>query len=250
MQCYPWQLSHPISAIIFDCDGTLSKLEGINELAKIQGVEKEVSQLTEEAMSLHGLTPDVYQQRLALVKPTYQQVVDLGNDYFNNKTPCALQVINILTRLGKTIYLISAGVNPAVKLFGEQMQIPAQNIFAVDLQFNTHGEFLDFDHQSPLIYNEGKAIIIQEIKQYHEDLIYVGDGMNDLAAQKFVKRFIGYGGVFYRENIRQAADCYLTLPSFAPLLCLTLTLDEIKLLTQEEQKIYQQGVLLLETQTG
>jgi phosphoserine phosphatase len=29
-----WQLQHPLDAVVFDCDGTLSQIEGIDALAE------------------------------------------------------------------------------------------------------------------------------------------------------------------------------------------------------------------------
>ncbi|TAK75879.1 MAG: phosphoserine phosphatase, partial [Gammaproteobacteria bacterium] len=59
-----WQPQAPIPAIVFDCDGTLSMIEGIDELAKHNGVSEAVQALTAEAMEKTGLHPDLYRQRL------------------------------------------------------------------------------------------------------------------------------------------------------------------------------------------
>ena len=48
MNNHSWQLPDPIEAISFDCDSTLSSIEGIDELAKFNSCESEVNQLTEE----------------------------------------------------------------------------------------------------------------------------------------------------------------------------------------------------------
>lgn len=52
-----WQLAMNISAIIFDCDSTLSSIEGIDELAETKNVQQEVSRLTELAMNKTGINP-------------------------------------------------------------------------------------------------------------------------------------------------------------------------------------------------
>ena len=61
-----WQLKNPIEAIVFDCDGTLSAIEGVNELAKNSGVHQIIEELTHKAMSVAGLNPELYQKRLDL----------------------------------------------------------------------------------------------------------------------------------------------------------------------------------------
>src|SRR4051812_47754308 len=75
----------PIDAIIFDCDGTLSHIEGIDELAKENGVGEQGVKLTEEAMGRSGMSPELYEHRLNLVLPTAAQVDTLGQLYFQHK---------------------------------------------------------------------------------------------------------------------------------------------------------------------
>ena len=55
MKAPTWQLDHPINAIVFDCDGTLSIIEGIDELARNNGVGDAV----------HGNYPLVFNKHVA-----------------------------------------------------------------------------------------------------------------------------------------------------------------------------------------
>lgn len=237
-----WQLQEPISAIMFDCDGTLSTIEGIDELASYNGVSDLVKSITAEAMGSSGLNPTLYQQRLNLVKPHQDQIIALGHEYFAQRTHDIDIIIQTLTRLNKSIYLISAGVNPAVKIFGELLNIPHDNIFAVDISFDSNGQYLDFDRTSPLVHNTGKREIVSKLKTRHEHMIYVGDGLNDVAVIDLVTRFIGYGGAFYRENIAALCEYYIQTSSLAPLLPLILTQQEYAALLPNEQAIYHKGL--------
>jgi len=241
-----WQLSAPVSAIVFDCDGTLSRIEGIDELAKHNGVSDEVTSLTELAMGQSGLNEHLYQTRLELVYPTKDQVHALGQQYADHQVPDVDQVIRIFHRLNKTIYIVSAGLYPAVKIFGDLLQIPSQRIFAVDIEFDPQGKFVAFDRASPLVRREGKRTIVSQLKQTHPQLIHVGDGMNDYVAHDLATRFIGYGGAFYRENIAACCDYYIKSLSLAPLLPLALTQGEYESLLPPEQLLYQQGVSAIE----
>ena len=110
----------PLDTIIFDCDGTLSQIEGIDYLAEINNAKEAVAVLTEQAMSKTGLSSSLYEARLNLVKPTVTQISMLAQIYTDNVSPHAEKVIHILKKLGKEIYIFSAGVNPAVKLFGKK----------------------------------------------------------------------------------------------------------------------------------
>jgi phosphoserine phosphatase len=230
-------LTTPISAIIFDCDGTLSTLEGIDELANQNEVGAEVEALTTEAMGKTGINPLLYEKRLRLTNPHQEQVTLLGQDYFTLRVPYAQEVISILQRLNKTVYIISAGLYPAVAIFGELLGVPRQNIFAVKVSFDRDGHYDDYDHHSPLVNNDGKRAIVSQIKMIHKEIAYVGDGLNDLAAYDLATRFIGFGGAYYRENVKEKCEVYLEELSMAPILSLVLTEGEKEKLSQEERRI-------------
>ena len=237
-----WQLQTPIDAILFDCDGTLSTIEGIDELARKNGVEDIVESLTAAAMGKLGMNPEVYQRRLDLVYPTQEQVLTLGHDYFAHKVPDLIEVIEVLKRFNKSIYIISAGLYPAVRIFAGLLKIPSQNIFAVPLEFDAQGLYLDFDRTSPLIHNDGKRNIVNQLKIQHPEMVYIGDGLNDLTVFDSVTRFIGYGGAFYRENIAAQCQYYISSSSISPVLPLVLTKDEFEKLTPAELALYHRGL--------
>jgi phosphoserine phosphatase len=237
-----WQLKNPIDAVIFDCDGTLSTIEGINELAKNNGVGDIIAALTHEAMSVSGLNPEIYQQRLHLIHPKKHQVQALGDLYFKHCVPDAMHVIQILQRLHKTVYIVSAGVNPAVTIFGEKLGIPREQIYAVNMEFDLAGNYLDFDHASPLIFNHGKRQIVELLKNKHPHILHIGDGLNDYITHDIVTRYIGYGGVYYRENLANLCEYYIRSLSLAPILPLCLTEQESKILLTHELKLYLHGM--------
>src|SRR5689334_13073539 len=112
MQAQHWQLKNPINAVIFDCDGTLSSIEGIDELAKNNGAADIVQRLTADAMGKSGINPDLYAKRLALVKPTYAEVMALGQQYIDHSVPDINELILLFKRQNKSVYIVSAGLNP------------------------------------------------------------------------------------------------------------------------------------------
>lgn len=245
MKNEPWQLSIPVSAIVFDCDSTLSSLEGIDELAKNSAAYEEVKALTSLAMNKTGINPDLYQKRLNLIHPTLKQMIALGEDYYTHRVPEIIEVIQVLQRLNKTLYIVSAGFFHAIALFAEYLHIPVQNIFAVNLEFDQQGNFINYDHSSPLIHNDGKRHIIEKIKKNHTNLIHVGDGLNDFASHGIVTRFVGYGGIVYRKKVAEFCDYYINTPSMSALLPLCLTKTESESLLPEEETLYQKGLSLL-----
>lgn len=246
MKTSNWQLEIPIDAILFDCDGTLSMIEGIDELAKHNQVADAVQSLTMHAMNQSGLNPELYHQRLQLVNPDYHQVMALGQEYFTHRVPDVSDVIQVLKQLNKSIFLVSAGLYPAVKIFGELLQIPSQHIFAVDIHFDAAGRFTHFEKESPLIHHHGKRQIVNQLKTHYPHIIHIGDGSNDYVTYDLVTRFIGYGGVFYREKIAAGCQYYINTLSLAALLPLSLTQTEYTCLTAEQKTLYHKGLAAIE----
>lgn len=238
-----WQLNDPIHAVVFDCDGTLTGIEGIDELAKKNGKQAVISSMTAAAMGKTGLNPQLYEERLAIIQPKQEQVQALANDYYFHRTPHIENVIDLLTQLNKCIYIISAGLLPAVRPFGERLKINAENIYAVDMSFDSAGNYTNFDTTSPLINNDGKKIILQKLMQQHKNILYIGDGLNDLIAKDYVTRFIGFGGYIHREVIANHSDFYLTKPSLLGLLALSLTANEAEQLNDEGREWFKQSLM-------
>lgn len=233
-------ISQPVDAFVFDCDGTLSLLEGIEVLAEENGVGERVAELTEYAMSEAGITPSLYQERIGLVKPSRRQVIALAQKYFNQRVPDIVKLIEILQGLGKAVYIVSAGVNPAVILFAEMLGVTAENVFAVDLKFSQDGSYEGYNVDAYPAQAGGKQVIAQQLKQKHPRIIWIGDGMNDAVVKPEVTRFIGYGGAFYREKIAKLSDFYIKSKSIAPVLVLGLTANEAHALTGEALTLYQE----------
>jgi len=239
-------LHHPIDAIVFDCDSTLSKVEGVDELAKMNNCWEAVHKMTNDAMSDTGVNNSLYRERLELVQPTYKQMCELGKIYYEHRTDDICATIDFLTKLDKKIFIISAGLLPPVVEFGKMLGIAESAIYAVDIYFDEKGNYKDYEENSLLTRMNGKRTIISELMEFYPKIIHIGDGLNDIEAKEVVTRFIGYGGVAYRENIAKVSDCYVTHPSMLSILPLCLTHEEVSNLEQEQFEVFQQGVKFLQ----
>lgn len=239
---FDWQFTQPVDAVIFDCDGTLSQIEGINQLAKYNGVEREVGLLTEMAMSKTGITADIYEKRLALTKPTAKQVAMIGDAYYQHLSPDVDRVIDILQQLNKTVYVISAGIQSAIEDFAKRLHIPAEQVFGVNVYFDNEGNYRGYDNKAWLANQNGKRNMLEKFRKKHRRMVFLGDGMNDWEAASAADRFIGYGGAYFRQPIADVCDFYMTCKSFMPLLPLCLTLAEVAQLSSSQQEIYDRGL--------
>jgi phosphoserine phosphatase len=243
---YPWQLQVPLDGIVFDCDGTLCHIEGIDELAHNSGHYTAVSEITTDCMSNTGLNEASYAKRLQLIKPSRGQIYDLIKLYLQHITPGAKCVIEAMLSLGKEVYIVSSGIAEAIIPFGEQLGLKTENIYAVSLSFNTKEEYNDFDRSNPLVHSGGKLTMINKIIASSPRIAFIGDGISDYEAAQPVTRFIGYGGMQIREKIASVAPCYLLCTNLYPLLPLCLTKDETVKLNDDNMECYQKGIVLIE----
>ena len=202
--------NNKVEAVIFDCDGTLSAIEGITELASLNGKAEVIRELTEKAMGQTGLSLELYQQRLDIVQPTQKQCQQVATSYINNVTPNTKEVISQLQANDIAVYVMSAGVDACVIPFAEYLGVEKENVFSVPINFDNDGNFQGFDLNCPLTSNDGKLMLAKKLKQQHGSIIAVGDGMNDISMKPELKMFIGFGGAFYRESIKKLSDAYIS----------------------------------------
>src|SRR5580698_9663454 len=72
-----------LKLICFDCDSTLSSIEGIDELARIRGPEaySRVEALTNDAMNGAVRMEDVFGLRMEIVRPGANEAAAVGRRY-------------------------------------------------------------------------------------------------------------------------------------------------------------------------
>lgn len=210
--------------VLFDCDSTLSAIEGIDELAV--HCREDVERLTDAAMRGRIPLEEVYGRRLALVRPTRAAVEALGREYVARLVPDARETIGALHAAGLDVRIISGGLLPAVLEVARAVAVPPENVAAVGITFNDDGSYADFDSNSPLATTGGKRLAIE---RWHVDrpAVMVGDGTTDLEARPVVDLFVAFAGVIERPNVVGAADVVIRSNSLAPLLPLALHADEL-----------------------
>jgi phosphoserine phosphatase len=204
------------AAVYFDCDSTLSTIEGIDELAALRGCADEVAAMTNAAMD--GTTPleQVYARRLDLIRPTAGDLEKIADMYKTTLVPGAREVIAGLQDGGVRVHVISGGIYQAVKPFAEWLGVPAGRVHAVHLSFDRAGHYRGFLN-SPLATATGKIEVIRATRGPGRAML-VGDGSSDLAAAAAVDQFVGFGGVVAREGVMRAATVTMREPSLTPVL--------------------------------
>lgn len=203
--------------VIFDCDSTLSAIEGIEELAREH--REEVSRLT--ALAMEGSVPleQVYGRRLDLIRPSRAEIAAIGAHYIRALVPGAAETVRRLSEAGAVVQVLSGGLAPAVRVLAEHLSIPAERVAAVDLAFTEEGEYAGFDASSPLASAGGKRRWIETIgRELPRPLLLVGDGATDLEARPALDAFAAFTGVVSREEVARRADIVIAGPSLTALL--------------------------------
>jgi phosphoserine phosphatase len=225
--------------VIFDCDSTLSTIEGIDELARMTGQEYDVARLTKRAMEGDVPLESVYGHRLVTVNPTQEQVKKIAQAYRETVIPDAMAVIAALQAMGTEVFIVSGGLFEPVRDFGVWLGVPRANIFAVNMEYdqlagkwwrywdqpggqNPRANYLAIE-ANPLTGTLGKNQIISRIRAtYSGRVLMIGDGLSDLEVSGDVDLFVGFGGAIFRERIAAESPIYIHKPTLAPILPLAL----------------------------
>lgn len=204
--------------ICFDCDSTLSKIEGIDELAERVGLGVEMSKLTDAAMNGEVPLEAVYERRLSLIRPDRNSIDWLADLYIEQIVDGVKEVFEALSAHSKELHIISGGIRQAILPLAGYLGLSETQVHAVDIYFNEDGSYLNYDQHSPLARSGGKAEICRRLLKTEGSLVMIGDGKTDMEAKQAGAVVIGFGGVVDRQIVRDQADFYSAESSLVSIL--------------------------------
>jgi phosphoserine phosphatase len=203
--------------VIFDCDSTLSAIEGIDELAA--GHRVAISALTEAAMRGEVPLENVYGARLEMIRPDRAAIDALAAQYIAAAVSGARETVQALLAHRIEVRILSGGFRQAILPFANWLGLNAADVAAVDLHFHPDGSYAGFDTRSPLGRSGGKRAVVEAWRpELPGPVLMVGDGITDLEARPAVDRFVAYAGVIDRPAVTAAADAVIRTPSLLPVL--------------------------------
>ncbi len=192
--------------IIFDFDSTLTKLEGIDELAKMKNKYDKVKIMTDMAMNGDILFEEIFEKRLNLIQPNRVDMNNLADLYKKNLTHNSVKIVNKLNHFFN-VYIVSGGYIESMIKSAKRFNIPKENVHGNELIFDINGNYLNFKRDNYLWQNRGKIKVINKIKEkYNYPTILIGDGYSDLECKKNVDLFICFTGVIKREKVLKEAE--------------------------------------------
>jgi phosphoserine phosphatase len=195
--------------VVFDVDSTIAALEGIDWLAERRGepLATAIRLLTEQAMAGEIPLESVYAQRLALIRPTRQELRELGAAYVAAVQPGVRALCAVLLAAGCDIALLSGGLREAILPLAHHVGIDDEDVHAVEIDFDDDGGFIGLRGHQPLATQQGKPQVLHALRGGMErPVAMVGDGSTDAASRGVTDAFIAYTGVVRRAAVVAVAD--------------------------------------------
>ena len=193
--------------ILFDCDSTLSAIEGVDELARVRGPEAfaRVEALTNDAMDGKVAVEAVFGERLRIIRPRLADVAAVGQRYLDTIEPTAVATVAALRAAGWEVMIVSGGFRQAIRPLADHLGVA--RVEAVDLFFDAAGDYMGFDEAYPTTRSGGKPEVVRALKAElrPERVVMVGDGVSDLETKPEVDLFVGFGRYVAREKVRAGA---------------------------------------------
>ena len=176
---------------VFDFDSTLMDGETIDFLARELGLEKKVSEITEEAMSGRLDFFESLTTRVSLLKGLdYKRVIDVCSNL--PLMPGALELIPKLQEKGYKVVCFSGGFRTATQA--------ASKILGLDADFSNilHEKdgILTGLVGGEMMFSSSKGEMIQRVQSLmgvsKENTLVCGDGANDVSMFKYASKRIAF----------------------------------------------------------
>ena len=207
--------------IIFDCDSTLTTIEGLDEIARRKGLLGRVREITAAGMNDDIPYRVSFQKRwLEIVRPNEKDLEWLGEQYIKNLVEDAFKVVNGLMSMGLNVFILSHVPEVPINILARSLGLPKENVFAVPIKFS-HDSVMSVPEAFLEVIEDFKDRIIKAVR-ISGPTVMVGDGMTDYEAGKYADLFIGFGGVVRREKIKALAPIYIEEPRLQPVVDIVL----------------------------
>ena len=230
--------------VCFDCDSTLTTIEGIDWLAERAGAGVEVEALTRRAMDGDVPLESVFAERLAIVRPRPDDLAALARAYALHAVEDARETLAALATAGIEPWIVSGGLLEAVEPFATWLGIDPGRVLAVPIRWSDPDPWAAAAAHT-LASTGGKRQALARLAE-DADITLVGDGASDAAARTAVDRLIGFGGVVRHERMREAADLWIDAPTLSPVVPFLVGRHPGSLAGTIHEEVWKKGAALIE----
>lgn len=200
---------------IIDFDSTFTQVEALDILAEIslQGnTEKEesinrIKLATDRGMDGSLSFRDSLKERIEILKANKAHLPELITRLKTLISPSFHRNSEFIRNNKDHIFIISNGFKDFIVPIVNNYEIPAENVFANEFQYNTNGDIIGFDETNILSKNNGKPKQIEALNLEGE-IFVLGDGFTDFEIKKagLANKFYAFTENVRRENVLNEAD--------------------------------------------
>lgn len=189
-------------SVVLDVDSTISALEGIDWLAERRDadVAATVVALTNDAMEARVPLDEVYERRLRIIRPTRDEIQQLAHIYLATAVPGVRDAVSAWRRTGVRVVLVSGGLRDAILPLAVWLGVPADDVHAVDVDYDEDGVVRGVRADALLARRGGKPALVASLC-LPRPVLAIGDGATDAELVPVVDRFLAFTGVVRREGV-------------------------------------------------
>ncbi len=206
---------NPKKNFVIDFDSTFTKVEGLDELAKISlanqadadQITAQIRAITDKGMQGELSFRESLDQRLALLKANRNHITQLI-DFLKDKVSVSVKRNKIfLETYADDIFIVSSGFREFIEPIVVEYGIKPENVYANEFMFDKDGNITGFDASNPLSENNGKVKLMSQLN-LKGDVYAIGDGYTDYEIKKagFANKFYAFTENVSRENVIEKAD--------------------------------------------
>ena len=201
--------------IVIDFDSTFTKVEGLDELARIalqgnpkqQEIVSKIREITDKGMAGEYLFSDSLRDRVALL-PANRSHVDQLITFLKGKISDSFQRNkDFLEENADRILIISSGFKDFIVPVVEEMGIAADHVHANTFTYDAEGNITGYDQANLLSQDKGKVKLLQSLALEGEVCV-IGDGITDyeLRESGLANTFFAFTENVSRKAVTDKAD--------------------------------------------
>lgn len=200
--------------LIISFGNTISRLDPIDELAKIISRRKNDTSIMEE---IHNLSyqirkGNVYSKiglrmQLQLLQFSTVELAELAGLVGQRPTKSFIESFEELKNISKEIVIVSGTFEEIIRPVLKQWGIEVNKIYAHSLEFDDEGICVGVDMNNPLFSDSGKARLVKQIS-LNRPAVVIGDDFTDYEIKHLgnAEAFIVYTEHFCNKEVMEKAD--------------------------------------------
>jgi D-3-phosphoglycerate dehydrogenase len=201
--------------IVIDFDSTFTKVEGLDELARIalEGNPKQaeivgkIREITDKGMTGEYSFADSLRERVALL-PANKSHVDQLIAFLKGKISESFKRNKAFIREhADRILIVSSGFKDFIVPVVADMGIAAENVHANTFTYDGEGNITGYDHENLLSQDKGKVRLLQSLALEGEVFV-IGDGYTDYELREagLANKFFAFTENVSRKAVTDKAD--------------------------------------------